>query len=149
MKPIPNPFPWRSCFFCGDRNPVGLKLTFQETGTEPRELVCRWAVPEVYSGFGKIVHGGFQMGLFDEIMGWAVQHLVRQVGLTASLQVKFRSPLFVGQTIEVRCRIESKDGPRITLGSEIRNEAGIVCTTATGVYVLMEAERYEQMVGED
>jgi acyl-coenzyme A thioesterase PaaI-like protein len=149
MKPIPNPFQWRTCFYCGDRNPAGLKLSFQETETEPNEVVCRWTVPATYCGFGKIVHGGIQMGLFDEIMGWAVQHLLRQPGLTASVDVKFRNPLFVEQELEVRCRIESKEGPRITLAAEIRNQARTVCTAATGTYVLMEPELFEHLVGRD
>ena len=40
MKHIENPYSSAACFFCGPNNPVGHKLTFEETETEPNELVC-------------------------------------------------------------------------------------------------------------
>jgi histidinol-phosphate/aromatic aminotransferase/cobyric acid decarboxylase-like protein len=39
MKDIENPCTNSACFFCSPNNPAGLKLTFQETETEPHEFV--------------------------------------------------------------------------------------------------------------
>jgi hypothetical protein len=44
---------------------------------------------------GRILHGGIQSGLFDEIMGWTAMHVTKQVGVTRdrgslSRQVKGR-----------------------------------------------------------
>jgi hypothetical protein len=41
LKSISKQYDWGDCFFCGESNPVGLKLTFYETDAEPKELVCR------------------------------------------------------------------------------------------------------------
>ena len=42
MKPIPNPYRTGECFFCGEQNPIGLRLDFFESETEPREVVLNW-----------------------------------------------------------------------------------------------------------
>lgn len=149
MKPISNPYSESGCFFCGKNNPGSLRLQFHETDTEPKELVCRWVPPSMYKGFGRILHGGIQSGLFDEIMGWTALHLTGKVGVTASLEVRFLKPVFVEQEIEVRCRIASIDGPGIRLTAEIRSRDNLVRTRAEGVYVLMERDRFAALVGED
>lgn len=148
MRTLPNPYQEGGCFFCGPRNPSGLKLTFQETGTDPNELVCRWTPPSLYKGFGRVLHGGIQSGLFDEIMGWTTMHITKKLGVTSTLRVEFLKPLFVEQAIEVRCRIESQEGKRINLVAEIRDHKGEVCTRARGTYVLMNRDRFAQLVHE-
>lgn len=149
MRTIPNPYGRTDCFFCGSDNPVGLKLTFHETDAAPGELICLWTPSSVFTGFGKVLHGGIQSGLFDEIMGWAALHLTDRVGVTLGLNVEFLKPVFVEQEIEVRCRIASRENTRINLTAEIRNEEGNVCTRATGTYVLMAPERFRELVGEE
>ena len=146
MKPIPNPYGAGQCFFCGDLNPIGLKLTFQETQTEPREVVSRWKASPMFAGLGRILHGGIQSGLFDEIMGWATHHLAQQSGVTTALNVQFFRPVYVDQEIEVRCRIESQEGSKIHLVAEIRNESGNVCTRATGTYLLMDQSKFDRLI---
>ncbi len=140
MKDIENPYTNSQCFFCSPNNPVGLKLTFQETETEPNELVCKWFPPSTYRSFGKVLHGGIQSGLFDEIMGWTTLHITKKVAVTSGIQVEFLKPLYVEQQIEVRCRIDSTNGSRINLTAEIRNSKHEICSRATGTYVLMDPE---------
>ena len=149
MKLIPNPYDLDDCFFCGASNPVGLKLTFYETETQPNELVCKWSPPPVYRGFGKILHGGIQSGLFDEIMGWTTTHLYKQDGVTLELNVRFLKPLFVEQNIELRCRVESQDGDKINLVAEIKDENGVLCSKATGTYLIMGPERFKTLIEKD
>lgn len=148
LNPIPRPYGTGECFFCGERNPVGLKLKFRETEREPKEVVCRWTPPAVYKGFGRVLHGGIQSGLFDEIMGWASWHFKRQAAVTVSMEIRFVRPLLIEQEIEVRCRIDSHEGKRINLSAEIRDQDREVCTKAKGTYVQMEAERFKGLVEE-
>lgn len=149
MKLLPNPYRDGECFFCGRLNPVGLKLNFYITDTKPAELVSTWFPPPLYRGFGKILHGGIQSGLFDEIMGWTTLHFTSQVGVTSNLNVEFHKPLYVEQKIEVRCRIASQEGQRINLTSEIRNSDGQICSKATGTYILMDPEKFRQITREE
>ena len=110
--------------------------------------MCRWTPPDVFKGFGRILHGGIQSGLFDEIMGWTAMHLSEKFGVTANLQVRFLKPVLVEQEIEVRCRIDSRDGERINLSAEIKNPQGVVCTTAQGTYMLLDGDRFNELVSE-
>jgi len=128
---------------------MGLLLTFQMTETEPNELVCRWTPPDHFRGLVRVLHGGIQSGLFDEIMGWAAMHLTDEVGVTSSLQVEFLKPLFTGQEIEIRCRIASRNGSRVNLAGEIKDQSGTVFTKATGTYVLVSRERFDEIVGRE
>ncbi len=149
MKEIPNPYRPRTCFFCGADNPIGLKLTFHETEAEPKELICRLNPSSLYAGYGRILHGGIQSGLFDEIMGWSARQLTGQLGVTGSLQIEFLKPLYVEQEIEVRCRSTSQEGSMVKLSAEITDQEGTICTRATGAYVIVEAEHFKRLVGQE
>jgi len=149
MKEIPNPYVPRTCFFCGADNPIGLKLAFYETETEPKELVCRLNPSSLYAGYGKILHGGIQSGLFDEIMGWSTFQLTGQLGVTGSLQIEFLKPLYVDQKIEVRCSSVSQEGPKVNLSAKITDQEGVICTRATGTYVIVDAEHFKRLVGQE
>jgi acyl-coenzyme A thioesterase PaaI-like protein len=149
MKQIPNPYVPRTCFFCGADNPIGLKLIFYETEGEPKELVCRLNPGSLYAGYGKILHGGIQGGLFDEIMGWSSLQLTGELGVTGSLQIEFLKPLYVEQEIEVRCKFTSQEGPKINFSAEITDQDGRICTRATGTYVIVGAEDFKRLVGQE
>jgi len=103
----------------------------------------------VYSGYGKVLHGGIQSGLFDETMGWTAYHLTGLVAITASLHVDFLKPLFVEQEIEVRCRMESSSDSKVILSGEIRDESGVICSKASGTFCLMEPDRFKRIIGEE
>ena len=66
---IANPYPDNNCFFCGSDNSEGLKLKFYWDETK-QEVYTEYLPAQYFIGQGKILHGGIQMGLLDEIMGW-------------------------------------------------------------------------------
>ena len=66
-KEIPSPYVDQGCFFCGQKNAAGLHLTFfldEEIG----EVSTEYVASAPFVGFGTILHGGIESGLFDEIM---------------------------------------------------------------------------------
>ena len=58
----------RSCFVCGESNPLGLQLRFHADGDEVR---TRFVPRPEHIGFKGVVHGGLLATLLDEIMVWA------------------------------------------------------------------------------
>jgi hypothetical protein len=91
-KEIANPFPDRRCFFCGADNPQGLGLRFfhdDATGETSTEYVPE----ERFVGQGDILHGAIQMGLLDELMGWACVAHTGEMAVTADLRCRFLRPL--------------------------------------------------------
>ena len=75
------------CFGCSPHNEFGLHLEFWEDG---REVVSFWNPKQFLQSYPKVVHGGIQSTLLDEIAGWVVYVKCGTVGLTSELKVKFR-----------------------------------------------------------
>jgi uncharacterized protein (TIGR00369 family) len=144
-KEIPNPYPEQECFFCGEKNPIGLKLRFyldEETG----EVTTEYVASRLFIGLGNILHGGIQSGLFDEIMGWTAHTLTGQMGVTSELTIQFLKPAYLGKKLMVSCRIISQQGAQVNLGAQIETAEGTVCTRATGTYYLLPQEKFDQLI---
>jgi uncharacterized protein (TIGR00369 family) len=148
-KEIPNPYPEQACFFCGEKNPVGLKLRFylnEKTG----EVTTEYVSSRLFMGLGNILHGGIQSGLFDEIMGWTAHTLTGQMGVTSELNIQFLKPVYLGKKLMVSCRIISQRGAKVHLGAQIETTEGTVCTQATGTYYLLPQDKFDQLIyGQD
>ncbi len=96
-----------SCFVCGDANPRGLRLAFDvDRAARTLRTTCR--PPEVYQSWEGIIHGGLVATLLDEAMGKLAQELGRPA-LTAALDIRFRRPARVGETIDVEAAIDDID----------------------------------------
>jgi acyl-coenzyme A thioesterase PaaI-like protein len=96
------------CFGCGQSNPEGLGMRFEDRGSE---AVCEYDVPERYQSWRGMVHGGVVALMLDEAVGWAGWH-AGHPGLTGRLEVRYRQPLAVGERVRVAGRVQ---GVRRTL----------------------------------
>ncbi len=97
----------KKCFCCGSENRHGLGMTFEypEEGTAVSELT----VPDWFSGWKDITHGGFTATVLDEIMAHACVSLGKH-GFTAELSVRFKNPLKTGSRIRAEGRIVKTRG---------------------------------------
>ncbi len=145
--PLENPFSGAGCFFCGQQNPAGTRLRFSRVEGERRQLVARWTPDQRYRGLGRVLHGGIQSGLFDEIMGWTAHHFSQGPGVTAEIHVKYLGPLYIGDPLELRCWVTESHRRKVHLAATITDHHGRVCAEAHGVYVMMNPERFHQLVG--
>jgi uncharacterized protein (TIGR00369 family) len=144
-KEIPNPYPEAECFFCGEKNPIGLQLKFyldEETG----EVTTEYVPARLFMGLGNILHGGIQSGLFDEIMGWTTHTLTGQMGVTSELNIHFLKPAYLGKKLMISCRIISQKNSKVQLEATIETAERVVCTRATGTYYLLPQNKFEQLV---
>jgi uncharacterized protein (TIGR00369 family) len=146
QKEIANPFPDRRCFFCGADNPQGLGLRFfhdDATG----EISTQYVPEERFVGQGDILHGGIQMGLLDELMGWACVVHTGEMAVTADLRCRFLRPLRIaGKPVRAVCRVTGRQGPKVHLTATLSDADGAVCMRATGTYHVLSPERYEALV---
>ena len=144
-KIIPNQYLDQECIFCGEKNPIGLKLKFyleEATG----EVSTEYLPAQPFVGMGRILHGGIQAGLFDEIMGWTAHHLTGEMGVTSELTVKYKKPVYLGKKIFVACQISLRQDPRVLLEAKIETADGTVCSTATGTYFLLPEDKFRKIV---
>lgn len=145
--PIEGTYSGTGCFFCGKDNPAGAQLEFARVDGSDQELVSRWVPDKRFRGLGRVLHGGIQSGVFDEIMGWTAHHFCGRPGVTAELRVRYLGPLYIGEPLELRCRVAEADDKKMRLEARILNPEGKVCAEAKGVYVMMAEERFLALVG--
>ena len=123
----------KSCFVCGEANPLGLKLRFETDGKIVRaEFTPR---PE-HTGFKQTVHGGVLATVLDELMSWACAVQTKQWGYCGELNVRFREPARPGSTLIASAEmVENRRGKIFAAKSELRTQDGTVLVTATGKYL--------------
>ncbi len=143
---IQNPFPDNNCFFCGNENNEGLKLKFYRD-TSRKETYTEYLPAQHFAGQGSILHGGIQMGLLDEIMGWTSYAFTQEMAVTSGLNIRFLQPAYIhGEKIHVTCRVTSREGSKVNMEATLSNNEGEVCTTATGTFHILPAQKYNALI---
>lgn len=92
MRKIINPYvniPGYSCFGCAPHNDHGLQMDFFEDGDE---IIANWEPHKYFQGYGRILHGGIQAALMDEIANWYVFIKLKTAGVTSKLDVSYKKP---------------------------------------------------------
>jgi len=130
MKTLPHT---RSCFVCGESNPVGLKLRFE---TDGRIVQAHFRPRVEHVGFKQTIHGGLIATLLDEVMVWACAVQTRRFAFCAELNVRFLNPVRPDDDLtalgELACNRREK---LFEAKAELTNQAGLVVASATGKYL--------------
>ncbi len=141
MKELPHT---RSCFVCGESNPIGLKLRFQ---TDGRIVQCRFVPRAEHVGFRQTVHGGLLATLLDEVMVWACAVQTRRFAFCAELKVRYLNPVQPNQEVRASAELAANRRDRIfEAQAELRNAAGLVLAAATGKYLPIKHADLSEMV---
>lgn len=140
----------RSCFVCGEANPLGLRLRFHTDGRVVRAEFT--PLPE-HNGFKQVVHGGIISTVLDEIMVWACAVATRQFGFCAEMTVRFQRPLQPGEKAVATAELVANRRDRIfEARAELHNAAGELLASATGKYLPIKkadfAELAADMIGD-
>jgi uncharacterized protein (TIGR00369 family) len=120
------------CFCCGRDNEHGLHLavTYPDKGTAE----ATFAIPERFSGWREMTHGGLLSMVLDELMAHAcISAGVRAV--TAELTVRFLKPVAVGETVRVVGRVAEERGRLVATEGRIEGPDGAVVTQATARFL--------------
>ncbi len=128
----------RWCYACGDLNPIGLHLHF--TMQEDGWTSAPFTADKLHQGYPGYVHGGLVTTLLDEAMGWAT-YGAGIWALTGKLELSFRKPVPVEETLTVRARITRDRGRLIESEAELRDTGGTLLAEAKGVLLRANAEQ--------
>jgi acyl-coenzyme A thioesterase PaaI-like protein len=133
FQDLPNRFRNR-CFACSPDNMEGLRMTFQ---TDGRETVrSQLVVPERFSGWRSVMHGGIAATILDEVMSWTVIHLRQCLVMTKSLSTEFLQPISVGECITATGQIvATREKREVIVQGFIYNARQEVCVKAQGVFL--------------
>jgi uncharacterized protein (TIGR00369 family) len=122
------------CFVCGQNNPHGLRLSFAypEPGSAETELV----IPERFSGWERLTHGGLLATLLDEAMAHACLSRAGNA-VTVEITVRFLKPVEVGQQVRVNGRVQAIKGRVVETEGEILDPQGQVAARSKARFLMM------------
>jgi uncharacterized protein (TIGR00369 family) len=89
-------------------------------------------------GYADVLHGGVLASLLDEVM---IKAILKDdiLAVTASMDVKFKRPVYVDQTIKLRGKVIGSKG-RVYKTKGVAEVDGEIVGTATGTYVRAKGE---------
>ena len=129
MKVLPHT---RSCFVCGESNPLGLNLRFE---TDGRIVHARFTPRPEHIGFRDTVHGGIIATLLDEIMVWACAVPTKKFAFCAEMNVRFLKPTRPRNDLLAKAELVSNRKDKLfEARAELKTQSGEVLATATGKY---------------
>ncbi len=120
------------CFACGPHNPHGLHLS--DFRFEAEQYVCHFTPQRHHQGWVGLVHGGIVATLLDEIM----TRMLWEQGInamTGELNVRYRQPAAIGQSLTVRGWVERKRGKLIATEAQMELADGSVVAEAQAKFV--------------
>jgi uncharacterized protein (TIGR00369 family) len=130
MKVLPHT---RSCFVCGEFNPIGLRLQFE---TDGEVVQARFTPKAEHIGFKGTIHGGILATLLDELMVWACAVKTTRFAFCAEMTVRFLQPVRPGMELLAVAELVSNRRNRIfDAKSELRLASGMVVASGTGKYM--------------
>jgi uncharacterized protein (TIGR00369 family) len=138
MKPIPN---YPSCFVCGDKNDIGLKVQFfQKEG----KAVAEFVPSKNFEGYADILHGGIISTLLDEVM---IQSILAKgiLSITSHIEVKFKNPARTGEKLLLEGNIQRERGSLILTEGKIFRPDGCIVAEGKGKFIRAEGKLKEQL----
>lgn len=104
------------CFCCGESNAQGLKLRFRYP--QPGAAAASFVIPDHFTGWKDVVHGGLLAMVLDETMAHACAGKGLH-GFTGEISVRFRRPVRVGTAVEATGRILSERRRVVTAAARL------------------------------
>jgi acyl-coenzyme A thioesterase PaaI-like protein len=128
--------------FVGPLNPLAPPITLraEEDGSVVGEVVFGTA----YEGPPGCVHGGFIAASFDEVLGF-VQSMTGQPGMTANLQIDYRSPTPLHRPLRFAGRVDRIEGRKIFTAATLHH-GDTLCAEARGLFVSMRPEVFDRLM---
>lgn len=124
------------CFACSPRNPIGLKLVFEQDGDTCR---TRFTAGPEHQGWSGVVHGGLVATLLDEVMAqWL---WVRGITtMTAEMTTRFSKAVPVGECLTIEGNLVSEKGRLAEMAGKIILPDGTVAARATAKFLKVKME---------
>ncbi len=119
------------CFACGKENSIGLKLDFQR---EENHVWASFTPDDLHQGYPGIMHGGLVTTLLDEAMAKVI-NLRGIKAVTATLEMKFRNPVPIGQPLKITGEMVEEKKRRCKLKAWIENGDGTILAEAKSIFI--------------
>lgn len=134
-----------NCFVCGDKNEKGLHLKF--TRTSETSVQTSLVIPDHWTGWGKLMHGGFHGVLLDEVTAWVAVGILDETFLTKAINILYHLPAYVGQEVVVTGELVSETDKKIIAKGEIRDAQGNLLSSAESIMIKVHPKMMEKIMG--
>lgn len=128
----------------GLANPLAPPLVMEHDPDRDDQILGHVTFGPAYEGPPGCVHGGFVAAVFDELLG-AAQSLSGTQGMTAHIEVDYKSPTPLGERLEMRGWVHQREGRKIWARAEITHGEA-VCATAEALFVAFRSGSFMQML---
>ncbi|MBQ3336486.1 MAG: PaaI family thioesterase [Selenomonadaceae bacterium] len=122
------------CFACGEKNPIGLHLTFDFDG---EKIWTKKILPREFQGYEGTAHGGILSTMLDETMCKFIDAKYHERALTGRLEVRYKFPTPVAQELKISAWEESQRKNIITMKSTVETADGIITAEATAKFAVV------------
>lgn len=123
----------RHCFACGKTNSIGLKLGFTYKAEKANTSI---SFNVDHQGWVGVVHGGLVSTVLDECMAHTIRKHIGSA-VTASMNVRFRRPVPVGELILFVGEIVRRRGKVIETRASAILPDQTVAAEATAIFMLI------------
>ena len=121
------------CIGCGQRSPIGLKMTFATE--DDRSVRASVTIPPSFQGWRDVAHGGIVALVLDEAMAYAAgAHGF--LGVTGDLKMRFRKEVGISVPLVVRGNVVWHRRMVLGIEASVRDEAGTLLASAEGSFVV-------------
>lgn len=117
-----------SCFACGQANPIGLRLRFEEDGDGIR---AEFTPGPQFQGYEGVLHGGIVAAALDDAMA-NLFHMRGRETVTARIEIRYRREAPVGQRLIVTARTTGERGRFFTAEATLALPDGTCLAEAQG-----------------
>ena len=139
---------YQLCFACGQRNPYGLQMVFEQEG---ESIVCDFKPHPEHQGFPGIIHGGIVASVLDEAL-----NRTSMLGdppawtMTGRLEVRYRRNVPYGPMLRVRAKLNSQRGRLLTAAGAITlaEDEATVLAEAQGTFMALTPEMRDTIMKE-
>lgn len=122
------------CFACGEKNPIGLHLTFNFDG---EKVTTKKILPREFEGYEGAAHGGIISTMLDETMCKFISAKYHERALTGRLEVRFKFPTPIEQELKISAWEESQRRNIITMRSAVETQDGVVTAEAMAKFAVV------------
>lgn len=122
------------CFACGEKNPIGLHLTFDFDG---EKITAKKILPREFEGYEGAVHGGIISTMLDETMCKFIGAKYNERALTARLEVRYKFPTPIEREVKITAWQENQRKNIITMCAMVETLDGTITAEATAKFAVV------------
>ena len=144
-KKVPAPEVYKAyaqCYVCGTDNPGGLHFVNRvENDCGILEFRPKSFMAGLVTEENRLMHGGFTMMMFDEIMLYAIRNLRNLDAVSLNVNVNFISPARMDYSYRVETGVREIKGRKVYMDAVMTGD-GIKVAEATGLYYVIDMENF-------